>query len=141
MLQLCRGEARLGLLTGYVYLQQDVYLAVDAGRLALDGVQQTLAVHTLDEVNEGDDEAHLVGLQMANHMPADVLGQGLVLGDEFLHPALAEVAFAYGVGFLDQGDGVELADAHQRDVVGDVRADGGDVLLDWGHREQLTVNS
>ena len=71
-------------------LQQHIDCAVDSCRFFLDEAEQFHAVHTLDHAHMGHDGAHLVLLQVADKMPADVLGQLGSFGDQFLGTVLTE---------------------------------------------------
>ena len=67
-------------------------------------------------ISEGGDELYLVGLQVPDHVPFDVLGQRFVFCGQLLRPALAEDALSYGVSLFDEGRGVRFGYGHQRDA-------------------------
>ena len=126
--QFAHVPARLGLLRGDVYLQKNPDRTPALGRLALDGLGQPGAVNRLDQRHERGDVFDLVGLQVADHMPLDVLGQGFVFFAQLLRTALAEDAVAGIVSLADHLRGVGLRDGDQRDLRRDRRA----------HERQLT---
>ena len=57
-----------------MYLQQNLDRAAAFGGLALDGFGQTRAVHRMDQRDERRNIFDLVGLQVADHVPLDILG-------------------------------------------------------------------
>ncbi len=67
---------------------------------------------------KGGDELYLVGLQVPDHVPFDVLGQRFVFCSQLLRPALAEDALSCGVSLFDEGRGVRFGYGHQRDAFG-----------------------
>ena len=101
-----------------MYLQQNLDRAAAFGGLALDGFGQTRAVHRMDQRDERRDIFDLVGLQVADHMPLDILGQRLVFFAQLLRTALAEDAVSRVVGFAYRLHGVGLRHGDQRDVFG-----------------------
>ena len=108
-------EAELGLLAGHVDLHE--YAADDAGalRLAVDELEEAFGV---DALNHGDFAyklTHLVGLQMADEMPAYVGGELRDLRQKFLHAALAETALPGVVGLLHSLRRMKLGNRHQAD--------------------------
>ena len=116
-----------------MHLQQDTHLALDLLRLAVDGLQQAEAIDRMDEVHKRYNLLDLVGLQMADEMPADVFGQGFVLRQQLLYAALAKIAFPCLVGLDDGLVGVELADANHGHTLWDVLADSGYMWANSGH--------
>lgn len=72
----------------------DEHAAYDAGaqRLAVDEPEQALAVDALDEAyaSRTDECADLVGLQVADEVPLDILRQVRGLVEQLLHAAFAK---------------------------------------------------
>ena len=121
-LQLPGLPARLALLACDVNLQQDIHRAVQTGGLAVDAGQQPFAVHRLDAGDVGHQHAHLVGLQMADHVPFDVARQSLGFRLELLRPALAEDPLPGGVGLGDPVGRMGFRDGDERDAGGQLPA-------------------
>ena len=106
--------ARLGLLAGDVDLEQDVDHTAAAGRLRLNRLGEAGAVHRMDQLHERRDVLDLVGLQVADHVPLDILGKQLVFLAKLLRAALAEDALSGVVGLADQLRRVGFRDGDQR---------------------------
>ena len=84
-----------------MHLQQAVDDAASLARLLVDGGQQLGRVDAVNKVDVGRNVFDLVGLQVPDHVPADVLRQlGLLVG-HLLHFVLAKVTQAGLVGFAD----------------------------------------
>ena len=64
-----------------------------------------------------DELADLIGLEMTDKMPPDVIGELRDLGEEFLDTAFAETALTGIVGLADSLNGVELRDSHKADTL------------------------
>ena len=120
--------ACLGLLLGDVDLQEDFERPAALGRLALDRLGQPRAVDRMDQRDERGDVFDLVGLQVADQVPLDVLGQGFVFFAQFLRAALAENAVAGVVGRADRLRRVGFRHGDQLHPLGKRRA----------HERQLT---
>ena len=112
------GPSRLGLLVRDVDFEQNVDYAAVADRLVVDYPDEPFAVGRMDQRDEGGDELYLVGLQVPDHVPFDVLGQRFVFCSQLLRPALAEDALSCGVSLFDEGRGVRFGYGHQRDAFG-----------------------
>ena len=98
--------------------EQNVDYAAVADRLVVDYPDEPFAVGRMDQRDEGGDELYLVGLQVPDHVPFDVLGQRFVFCSQLLRPALAEDALSCGVSLFDEGRGVRFGYGHQRDAFG-----------------------
>ena len=81
----------LGLLVGDVDFQQDVHpLAQCTGRL-VDFGEQPFGIDGMDHRRVGNHHLDLVGLQVADEMPADVSRKGRSLGGQLLRTVFPEV--------------------------------------------------
>ena len=49
-------------------------------------------VYTVNQINKRSTEFDLVSLQVTNHMPSDILGQGFVFGNQFLDPVFPQIS-------------------------------------------------
>ena len=83
-------------------------------RLAIDKIQKSGGIDTLDHGSMADELADLIGLEMTDKMPPDVIGELRDLGEEFLDTAFAETALT---GLADSLNGVELRDSHKADTL------------------------
>ena len=127
-------EARLSLLAGYVHLQQDVLHQSLLSGLVVEGAQQLLGVHRLDEVRSQPQQvADLVGLQVSDEVPTDIRGQNSHFLLQFLHPTLPEIAFAGLVGLSYRLRRMELTDTHQGYTGWHARANISYAFCDCSH--------
>ena len=94
-------EAEFGLLLCNVYLQQARYPAAGLCALPVHLAKQLVAVDAVYKVHEWGDVFHLVGLQVPDKVPVDVLRQPFVLGGHILCLALAEIPLPCGVCSLN----------------------------------------
>src|SRR5207302_5399098 len=77
---------------------------------------QVKPIDRLDHREPAFDELHLVGLQVADQMPAGVAGtNGLDLGHRFLHAIFTERLEPEAYRVADRRDGNGLGDGDQRD--------------------------
>ena len=111
-------------------LQQDVLHQFLLHSLVRDQSEEFLAVDALDESHAAYNLAGLVGLEMADKVPADVGREFRNLCQELLNAAFAEEALSGIVGLADGLHGVELADGHQGDAGGELGEDSLQVLAD-----------
>ena len=119
--QFVGGEAEFGLLGGHVELEEHTAHYAGARRFVVDEAQETLGI---DALNQGhltrlDEAAHLVGLQVADEVPADVGREFLHLGLEFLSAAFAEEALPGVVSLADGFGRVEFAHGDQLHSLGE----------------------
>ena len=128
-------EAELGFFGGYVELQQTIDLAVVLGGLLVDGLQERERVDAVDERDEGDDVLYLVGLEVSDEVPLDVVGQLGVLVTHLECFVLAEETLSDTIGVLYHRSGLGLGDSHEAHPVGDERSDGFNVFYYVGHDE------
>ena len=82
----------------------------------------------MDQRHERGDILHLVGLQVADHVPLDILGQHVVFFTQLLRTALAENAVPGIVGLADRPGGVGLRHGDQRDILGQGAAHEGQLV-------------
>ena len=107
-----------------MHLEQDILNNAQLGSFVIDSLEQVLRVHGLDEVRpQFEQVAHFVGLQMSDEVPMDVRRQLVHFGFEFLHTALAEMAFSGFVRFAYGFDRMIFAYAYERHTCGYMRAD------------------
>ena len=102
-----------GLLLGNVQFQQHVNGATAPRGLLVNLLQQLQRVNGFYHRNVRGNILHLVSLQVADEMPADVLGQRRHLVTKLLLVALAEDALTLSVGSLDILVRMVLADSHK----------------------------
>ena len=118
-----------------MHLEQDILNNAQLGGFVINGLQQMLGVHGLDEVRpQFEQVAHFVGLQMSDEVPMDVRRQLVHFGFEFLHTALAEMAFAGFVRFAYGFDRMIFAYAYERHTRGDMRAYFFYIICYWHWR-------
>ena len=126
-------EARLGFFLCHMQLQKHIdarvtesclALTTETYSLALHFVEQTLRVNRLDKAHVRGNVLHLVGLQMPDEVPLDVVGQGGNLDLELVLTTFAEDALPGIVCLLQSLYGVELAHSHQRYAFGNGGAYG-----------------
>ena len=79
-------------------------------------------------MHKGEEVLDLVGLDVANHVPPNVLGEPFGFPCELLHAVFPKIALSRVVSFLHIGVGLRLAHSHQNHVVAGLR--GG--FLDLG---------
>ena len=125
MHQVVQLPARFGLFVGDVDFEQDLDRPAAFGGFALDGLGQPRAVDRMDQRDERGDILHLVGLEVADHVPFDILGQQVVFFTQFLWAALAENTVPGIVGLADRPGGVGLRHGDQRDILGQRTAHEG----------------
>ena len=106
-------ESVFGFLGSQVEFQQDIDGFAVVAPPFVDGLQQMERIHRLDQGDVRKDQLELVGLEMADEVPFDILRH---LGDflrQFLRPVLAEDTLAGPVGLHQAGDRVEFGNCHQ----------------------------
>ena len=115
--QLLRGNAALGRFPADVDLQQDVLYQLQLGGLGLDGLQQVLGAHRLNELHPAHYLPHLVGLKVADEVEGRA-GVGVVVqvGGHLLHPVFTADGDAGGNGLPDGVGGLHLGGRHQGDL-------------------------
>ena len=77
-----------------MYLKQHIYRAAYACGLAVDDAQQPYRVDAVNQTDMWHYLAYLVGLQVADEVPAHIFGHGGSLDGEFLRAAFTEIALA-----------------------------------------------
>ena len=115
--QLVGSEAVLRLFLSNMHLKKDGDDAPLTFRLLVNLLNQTLGIDGMDEADERCDVLDLVRLQVADEVPLNVLGQHLVLRNQFLHMALPEDALTAIVGFLNERGRMVLADSNKTDTL------------------------
>lgn len=132
-----------------------------AGHFRRQGTRELRTIHCFDHVEQGEDIAHLIGLQRADEMKSGLrkfLFQSWPLGRGFLHTVFAKESVARFQGQSHAFRGMNFADRHQVDLSAvsirglerrnDSRMDlpqiGGDIGLDvqvashvWRHRDKF----
>ncbi len=91
-----------------MYLKQHIYRAAYACGLAVDDAQQPYRVDAVNQTDMWHYLAYLVGLQVADEVPAHIFGHGGSLDGEFLRAAFTEIALAGVVCLADGLDGMEF---------------------------------
>src|SRR5690606_24100823 len=86
-----RRQAKLGLLSGYVDLNETTHFPVDPAGPPVDFLSQGKAVKGVNICKSSDHVLHLVPLQMADEMPCAAAVKGFPLRNGFLHAAFADV--------------------------------------------------
>ena len=94
-------------------LQEHVDDPLHPGRLLVYLTEQAEAVNGMYERHVGGDVLYLVGLQVADEMPLDVLREYAYLLLQFLYVAFAKDALSGIVCLTYHGSGVVLADGHE----------------------------
>jgi hypothetical protein len=125
--------AELAGFAGDVYLDEDGHgFGGFAGPL-VNFAGEVEAVHALDHFEEVDGVAAFVGLEMADHVPAQMAGALADFGPGFLHAVFAEESQAEAGGGAHGGRRLTFADGQERDGFGSAtgsEAGGGDALAD-----------
>lgn len=148
------GDALFGDLAGDVDLQEDVDDLIGAGAVSVELFGESEGIDAVDEIDEGDDLFDFVALEVADHVPADAVGddggfaldgsaQGSSAGEVFVElgsalDELLDAVFAeVGVTEIDKGadliGGGVLGDGNGEDVLGasaDAAGGVGDALHD-----------
>ena len=93
-------KTKLGFLQGDVELQQAIHHTVVFLGLLVDGLKQVSRINAMDEGDVWDDVFDLVGLQMADKVPLDILRQYLVLVAHLLWVVLSKDTLTGIVCFL-----------------------------------------
>ena len=106
-------EAELGLLACNVELEQAGYLSANAACLLVNLGQKALAVHSMDKADVWGNVLHLVGLQMPDEVPFNVLRKKGSLALKLLHMAFSKDALSCLIGFHDGFGGVIFGNSHQ----------------------------
>ena len=106
-------KTRLGIFLGDMQFQQHLHHAVVLGSLLVNLLQELQAIHRLNHGDIRSNVLHLVGLQMTDEMPLDILRQGSHLLGEFLLMALAKDALPLGISRLNKLVGMKLADGYK----------------------------
>ena len=109
-------QAVLRLFLGNMQLQQHINHATALGGLLVNLAEQLQRIDSLDHSHIRHNVLHLVGLQMTDEVPLDVLRQRLVLLAQLLLVALPEEALSLFVGGHDVFVRMVLADSYQSDA-------------------------
>lgn len=115
---LLQGKAELGGFLCNMELEQAGNHALVFSRQLIDFHQQRFTVNTMDHRHIGGDVFDLVGLQVADEVPLDILGQHLVFGLHFLGLVLAEQSLALVIQHLDILHRFGFGDGNQSGAVG-----------------------
>ena len=99
-------------------LQKAINRATTLRRLLLNSLRQALAIKRLNKMDIGCDILHLIGLQMTNHMPLNIIGQHRLLCFQLLRTALAKGSLTSIVSLLQRLNGVELRHRQQLHALG-----------------------
>ena len=118
-----RGETTFGQFLCHMKLNEHVYHLTDFLRLLRNLLQKMQRINALNQVYKRHNLTDLIRLQMANEMPANVLRHLLVFPYEFLHPTLAEIAFARFIRLHQALHRMELRNANQSHAFGKCTAD------------------
>lgn len=129
-----RQESGLCLLGGNVDLEQHARALAKALGLGADKAQQPLGVDALNDVDMWHQAAQFVGLHMANEVPDAVVGHQRRLLRQFINAALAKQSLTGFISLSDCLNGVELADCHQSDSLGERPAQPQYVIPYLRHR-------
>lgn len=136
-------QAELAGLAGRVHLHEDIQAAAGFLQAAVQGLGHAQVVQRLEFLGETGHEFGFVGLQMADHGPAQIgqVGHGFPFAVGFLDLVFAQQAAACRIGHADAGFVHGLADGQQADfgriAAGpyagriDAGADVGQVGLDF----------
>ena len=101
-------------LFGYMKFKKHIYSPVMLGRLLIDFLEQLRRVNRVNHWNIWRNIFHLVGLQMPNEMPLDVLREHIMLLRQFLLMAFAKHTLPCRVCRLDFISRMKLAHGNQR---------------------------
>ena len=123
-------ETELGLLLGYVQLQQACNVSVKAGGLAVYLCKFVIIVNSLYDRYVRRHEFYLVALYVAYEMPLYVCGKNLALGSHLLNLVLAEYALTGIIGLLEHLDRMGLGYCYKLYSCGECGFDSVQVLFD-----------
>ncbi len=121
-------KAVLGLLRPQMKLQQAADLLRIGPAPIVHRTQKTLRINRLHHIGIRQNHLDLVGLQMADEMPADVGRQLRSLLMQLLRTVLAEQALAGVIGLLKDGHRMEFRDCYKLDSAGDRRTDPAEIF-------------
>ena len=94
--------------------EQHIDRAVAPGCLHLNSLRESLTINRMDHRNERSDILDFIGLEVADHMPLDVVWQSFVLGTKFLRTALAKDTLTRLVCLRNRLDGVGFRHRYER---------------------------
>ena len=110
-------EPVFALLPGHIDLQKNVHIHLFFCCFRFNLPGQAQGVHGMDHHRVADHLADLVALKMADHMPADVLGQFRFLGQDLLDLILSKVPGSCSICLLQHGNRFCLAHGDQSDFL------------------------
>ena len=96
--------------------QKNLHHTIVLGSLLLNLLEKFQTVYRFNHRDIRCDILHLIGLQMTDEMPLDVLRQRSHLLGEFLLMTLAEDTLSFSISLLDILVGMELADGNETDT-------------------------
>ncbi len=99
-------KSELAFFLGNVNLQQTFDHPIVFFRLFVNFLQDFQTIHRVNQRHKGRDVFHLIGLQMADHVPRNVLGKLFVFFGHFLRLVLAKQLTACFIGFLQHSYGL-----------------------------------
>ena len=91
-------HSRFGGLLGNADLEQNSNDPIILPGALIDLPEQFDAVHTVYQVDEGCNEFHLIGLQMPDHVPANVRRHLRLFLEQLLNLVLAKIALTRRIG-------------------------------------------
>ena len=109
-------KTRFGIFLCQMKFQKNLHHTIVLGSLLLNLLEKFQTVYRLNHRDIRCDILHLIGLQMTNEMPFDVLRQRSHLLGEFLFVTLAEDTLSFSISLLDILVGMELADGNETDA-------------------------
>ena len=110
-------EAELALLPRHVHLQESLNRNALFPGLEVDRVGELDGVDGVDQDGLSQDALHLVGLQVPDQVPADILRQLRLLSQHLLDFVLPEIPDPQVIGLPYPLDRVRLADGDQRHIL------------------------
>ena len=110
-------NSELALFSGYIDLDQNRNDSVMLGSFLLDRSCQLLCIDGMNHIDVTGDIFHLVSLQVADHVPADVFRKVFRFAAELLNVIFSEIPLSGVIERHDVGLRLCLADCKNRDSV------------------------